>query len=143
MFPPAICAREHKYVVLSVALLLSNVGIVPPLCSARLSHQTIYSSNRTLLLVSCQRTFCSLPKMPHSTGTKSGSSASVRVTASSVSHNSTRATPVFPSGQGYNPAAIQNWSQGVSDGTRKRSDPQDPAVQAYLQAKMALFSKSG
>jgi hypothetical protein len=55
----------------------------------------------------------------------------------------THAMPAHPQG-GYNPSAIQAWTQSlpshtVSSGRSQHAD--DAAVQAYLQAKMALFSR--
>jgi hypothetical protein len=46
---------------------------------------------------------------------------------------------------GYNASAIQAWAQSLPThtvGSSRKSDANDAAVQAYLQAKMALFQKS-
>ena len=54
-----------------------------------------------------------------------------------------RTKSLHSSQQGYNTAAVQSWTQGLSNhGSGRMNDPQDPAVQAYLQAKMALFQKA-
>jgi hypothetical protein len=51
--------------------------------------------------------------------------------------------PAHPQG-GYNHSAIQAWTQSLPTHTVSSGRPQhanDAAVQAYLQAKMALFSR--
>ncbi|KAG2169797.1 MAG: Uncharacterized protein AUREO_000870 [Aureobasidium pullulans] len=74
--------------------------------------------------------------------TKSANSLSRQNMSSSPP--TTYAMPAHPQG-GYNPSAIQAWTQSlpahaVSSGRSK--DANDAAVQAYLQAKMALFSRN-
>jgi hypothetical protein len=61
----------------------------------------------------------------------------------SSSPPTTHAMAAHPQG-GYNPSAIQAWTQSlpahtVSSGRSQHAN--DAAVQAYLQAKMALFSR--
>ncbi|TKX26740.1 hypothetical protein C1H76_0894 [Elsinoe australis] len=57
-------------------------------------------------------------------------------------------TQTVPQGQtntSYNPAAIHSWVQGVqSNGgsARQQINMSDPAVQAYMQAKMGLYQQA-
>lgn len=74
--------------------------------------------------------------------TKSSNSVSRQNMSSSPP--TTHAMPAHPQG-GYNPSAIQAWTQSlpahtVSSGRSQHAN--DAAVQAYLQAKMALFSRN-
>lgn len=74
--------------------------------------------------------------------TKSSNSISRQNMSSSPP--TTHAMPAHPQG-GYNASAIQAWTQSlpthtVSSGRSQQAN--DAAVQAYLQAKMALFSRN-
>ncbi|KAF4555194.1 Hypothetical protein D9617_3g022660 [Elsinoe fawcettii] len=43
----------------------------------------------------------------------------------------------------YNPAAIHTWVQGVQHGqSRQQVNMNDPAVQAYMQAKLGLYQQA-
>ncbi|KAK6004702.1 hypothetical protein QM012_008564 [Aureobasidium pullulans] len=73
--------------------------------------------------------------------TKSSNSLSRQNLSSSPP--TTHAMPAHPQG-GYNPSAIQAWTQSLPTHTvssRRSKQTDDAAVQAYLQAKMALFSR--
>ncbi|KAH0144214.1 hypothetical protein KCU67_g13187, partial [Aureobasidium melanogenum] len=83
------------------------------------------------------------PSWPDMSSVTKSSNALSQQNLSSSPPN-THAMPAHPQG-GYNPSAIEAWTQSLPTRTvssGRSRDANDAAVQAYLQAKMALFSRN-